>query len=74
MLIAMSEISPSDINGGRTDMKRIRTFLRLARCSQEHDLFFPTPPPMNRKGWGNLCRLLSRGNLRAEKGACILEE
>lgn len=38
----------------------------------------PTPDvmayPMNRKGWGNLCRLLSRGNLRAEKGACILEE
>ncbi len=30
--------------------------------------------PINRKGWGNLCRLLSRGNLRAEKGACILEE
>jgi DNA polymerase-3 subunit alpha/error-prone DNA polymerase len=30
--------------------------------------------PRNRKGWANLCRLLSRGNLRAEKGSCILEE
>nr|WP_250812389.1 error-prone DNA polymerase [Neorhizobium tomejilense] len=30
--------------------------------------------PQNRKGWGNLCRLLSRGKLRADKGACILEE
>jgi len=30
--------------------------------------------PKNRKGWANLCRLLSRGNLRTEKGSCILEE
>nr|CAD6430746.1 error-prone DNA polymerase [Rhizobium sp. Q54] len=30
--------------------------------------------PKNRKGWANLCRLLSRGNLRADKGSCILEE
>ncbi|SFB54183.1 error-prone DNA polymerase [Rhizobium sp. NFR07] len=30
--------------------------------------------PQNRKGWANLCRLLSRGNLRTEKGSCILEE
>ena len=30
--------------------------------------------PQNRKGWGHLCRLLSAGNLRAEKGACILHE
>jgi len=30
--------------------------------------------PCNRKGWANLCRLLSRGNLRATKGNCILEE
>ncbi|MBR0557749.1 error-prone DNA polymerase [Ciceribacter sp. L1K23] len=28
--------------------------------------------PMNRRGWGNLCRLLSAGNLRSEKGACTL--
>ncbi len=30
--------------------------------------------PQNRKGWANLCRLLSAGNLRTEKGSCILEE
>jgi error-prone DNA polymerase len=28
--------------------------------------------PQTRRGWGNLCRLLSRGRLRADKGACIL--
>ncbi|MDX3928352.1 MAG: error-prone DNA polymerase [Shinella sp.] len=30
--------------------------------------------PQNRKGWGHLCRLLSTGNLRAEKGKCTLYE
>jgi error-prone DNA polymerase len=29
--------------------------------------------PQNRRGWGHLCRLLSAGNLRAEKGSCILK-
>tara|TARA_R100001129_G_scaffold52900_3_gene36448 strand:- start:7876 stop:11304 length:3429 start_codon:yes stop_codon:yes gene_type:complete len=28
--------------------------------------------PKNRAGWGRLCRLLTCGNLRAEKGACTL--
>jgi error-prone DNA polymerase len=28
--------------------------------------------PINRKGWGSLCRILSLGRLRAEKGSCIL--
>ena len=28
--------------------------------------------PMNRAGWGRLCRLLTTGNLRAEKGHCHL--
>ncbi|ODP37206.1 error-prone DNA polymerase [Sphingomonas turrisvirgatae] len=28
--------------------------------------------PVNRRGWGNLCKLLTQGNLRAEKGDCIL--
>ncbi len=28
--------------------------------------------PVNRTGWGNLCRLLTTGNLRAQKGACLL--
>ena len=30
--------------------------------------------PVNRAGWGRLCRLLSAGNLRAEKGTCLLYE
>jgi len=30
--------------------------------------------PRNRRGWGRLTRLLSTGNLRAEKGACFLYE
>ncbi len=29
--------------------------------------------PVNRRGWGNLTRLLTTGNLRAEKGDCILK-
>src|SRR5690606_12671184 len=29
--------------------------------------------PQDREGWGRLCRLLSRGNLKAKKGNCILE-
>ena len=28
--------------------------------------------PLNRRGWANLCRLLSTGNLRAKKGECHL--
>ncbi len=27
----------------------------------------------NRKGWGNLCRLLTRGRRRVEKGTCLLQ-
>ncbi|MDL2406490.1 error-prone DNA polymerase [Rhizobium calliandrae] len=30
--------------------------------------------PQNRQGWAHLCRLLSAGNLRAEKGKCELHE
>lgn len=30
--------------------------------------------PANRTGWGHLCRLLSQGNLRADKGQCTLFE
>jgi error-prone DNA polymerase len=29
--------------------------------------------PATRRGWGNLTRLLTRGNLRSVKGGCILE-
>lgn len=28
--------------------------------------------PINRRGWGHLCRLLSQGNLRTHKGNCLI--
>lgn len=31
-----------------------------------------TALPLNRQGWANLCRILSTGRLRADKGDCIL--
>ena len=34
--------------------------------------FSATALPKTRKGWGNLCRLISCGRLRAEKGDCLL--
>lgn len=30
--------------------------------------------PKTRRGWAHLCRLLSAGNLRTQKGSCILNE
>ncbi|MFK7750914.1 MAG: error-prone DNA polymerase [Sedimentitalea sp.] len=41
-------------------------------------LIFTDAPPItvlvqDRQGWGNLCRILSAGRLRAEKGACDLQ-
>ncbi|WP_093324734.1 error-prone DNA polymerase [Shimia haliotis] len=38
--------------------------------------FTDAPPltaiPENRQGWASLCRILSKGRLRAEKGSCLL--
>jgi len=34
--------------------------------------FTVTTLPKDRQGWANLCRLISRGRLRAEKGTCHL--
>ncbi|MEQ9036914.1 MAG: error-prone DNA polymerase [Silicimonas sp.] len=34
--------------------------------------FAVTALPRDRVGWGRLCRLISRGRLRAEKGSCLL--
>ena len=34
--------------------------------------FATTVLPRDRAAWGRLCRLISRGRLRAEKGACLL--
>lgn len=34
--------------------------------------FTATVLPRNRQGWANLCRLISLGRLRADKGSCVL--
>ena len=40
-------------------------------------VFQDAPPitvlPMDRTGWGNLCRILSKGRLAAQKGSCDLQ-
>ncbi|RFC62582.1 DNA polymerase III subunit alpha [Fulvimarina endophytica] len=42
---------------------------RLVFCDETPDIL---AYPRDRTGWGHLCRLLSTGNLRAEKGRCEL--
>src|ERR1700730_366658 len=42
---------------------------RLIFCDGTPDIL---AYPRDRAGWAKLCRLLTRGNLRAEKGDCIL--
>src|SRR6202043_935181 len=42
---------------------------RLIFCDGTPDIL---AYPRDRAGWGKLCRLLTRGNLRAEKGDCML--
>ncbi len=49
----------------------------LPRLIPAARLVFTDAPPItalvqSRRGWAGLCRLLSRGRLRAEKGSCIL--
>ncbi|WP_377298982.1 error-prone DNA polymerase [Rhizobium sp. SGZ-381] len=51
-----------------TDLE-VKPGARLVFCDETPDLL---AYPRNRKGWGHLCRLLSAGNLRAEKGECRL--
>ncbi|SHJ54749.1 DNA polymerase III, alpha subunit [Shimia gijangensis] len=51
--------------------------LNIPRLLPAARLIFSDAPPMTafaatRQGWASLCRLLSKGRLRAEKGACIL--
>ena len=44
-----------------------------AACLVLRDGFSLTALPKNRTGWGNLCRMLSAGRLRAQKGECDLQ-
>ncbi|WP_434729692.1 error-prone DNA polymerase [Rhizobium binae] len=52
---------------------RIQPGARLVFCDDTPDIL---AYPCNRRGWANLCRLLSAGNLKEEavKGTCILTE
>lgn len=50
------------------------TFQPGARLSFAENLPDVLAYPCNRRGWGNLCRMLSAGNLRAKKGTCTLYE
>ncbi|MGY5804926.1 error-prone DNA polymerase [Rhizobium sp. LEGMi12c] len=64
----------------RAQGKPEKPFLKPVRFQPGARLVFSdgTPDilayPQNRKGWAHLCRLLSAGNLRGEKGTCILTE
>ncbi|WP_349956828.1 error-prone DNA polymerase [Rhizobium sp. ZPR3] len=64
----------------RAQGKPEKPFLKPVRFQPGARLVFSdgTPDilayPQNRKGWAHLCRLLSAGNLRGEKGTCILNE
>jgi error-prone DNA polymerase len=54
---------------GRGENFRLLTGARLVFADDTPDIIvYPT----TRKGWGRLTRLLSVGNLRAEKGSCVL--
>jgi error-prone DNA polymerase len=73
---------------GLTDRNSVAGVVRAHLTKREHDLplaYHPgarlvfadgTPDilayPRDRAGWGRLTRLLTLGNLRAEKGECIL--
>ncbi|EJJ25703.1 error-prone DNA polymerase [Rhizobium sp. CF142] len=55
------------------DPIRVQPGARLVFCDGTPDIL---AYPRNRRGWANLCRLLSAGNLKEEsvKGTCILTE
>jgi DNA-directed DNA polymerase III PolC len=55
------------------DPVRVQPGARLVFCDGTPDIL---AYPRNRRGWANLCRLLSAGNLKEEsvKGTCILTE
>ncbi len=73
---------------GLADLNTVSGVVRLHASAKQKGLAFrpgarlvfadDTPEllayPIDRKGWGNLCRLLSAGNLRSQKGVCTLYE
>ncbi|MDW5315721.1 error-prone DNA polymerase [Rhizobium sp. PL01] len=70
------EKHPMLYGGGAEGKKHIEAFkvqpgARLVFADGTSDIL---AYPQTRKGWAHLCRLLSAGNLKALKGACILNE
>ncbi|MEM9843880.1 MAG: PHP domain-containing protein, partial [Pseudomonadota bacterium] len=62
---------PSPSAPSKPDWAHVPRFLPAARIVLEDGLTL-TALPRNRTGWGNLCRLISVGRQRVEKGACQL--
>ncbi|WP_455269606.1 error-prone DNA polymerase [Rhizobium herbae] len=73
---ASLEENPMLYGGGAEGKKYIASFkvqpgARLVFSDGTPDIL---AYPQTRKGWAHLCRLLSAGNLRTQKGSCILNE
>ncbi len=62
-------LSPAELAGRAKDFK-LAVGARLVFKDGTPDIVVY---PQDRDGWGRLCRLLTRGNLRGKKGECPLE-
>ncbi|MEM6375205.1 MAG: error-prone DNA polymerase [Pseudomonadota bacterium] len=62
---------PSPFAPRKPEWAHVPRFLPAARIVLEDGLTL-TALPRHRAGWGNLCRLISTGRLRAQKGECQL--
>ncbi|MEM9499332.1 MAG: error-prone DNA polymerase [Pseudomonadota bacterium] len=65
-------IGPPPPEPRAADWEHVPRFLPAARIVLEDGLTL-TALPRDRAGWGQLCRLISTGRLRAKKGACHLK-
>ncbi len=65
-----TRVQPPDIDASAAVLN-VPRLLPAARIVLDTG-FTVTTLPKTRKGWGNLCRLISRGRLKAEKGICLL--
>jgi error-prone DNA polymerase len=64
-----------DVKVSKEELKRLAEKFRLAvgaRLAFSDGAPDIVAYPADRTGWGGLCRLLTKGNRRAEKGACTL--
>ena len=63
-----SATGPTDASAAILNVPRLIPAARIVLDTR----FTLTALPRNRAGWGGLCRLISRGRLRAQKGTCLL--